>query len=774
MGRVRHGGSPRAHCATARARPPVRVASSRPRGVRPGSDGCGATGRSEIGAARRTRPGDAAWRRRLRRAPRPRRRARIARERRTLIPAPVLAPDAAPDAANPLLAPWSAPHGLPPFADLRPEHFEPALRAAMAAHRGELAAIGANPAPPDFENTVAAFDRSGRLLARIESVYSALAASASSAELQAVQRALAAPLAAHESAVCMDPALFARLDALHAARERLGLRSDQRRLLERLHLDFVRAGARLAPPAQQRYAALMQELAELTTRFAQNLLHDESAFRLVLETEADRAGLGANELAATRQAAAALGLEGHAVTLSRSAVNAFLAASERRDLREQVWRAWVARGEHEGEHDNRPLVRRILELRAEQAALHGHASYADYALADTMAGKRARVQDLFDRVWPAALAAAGREQAMLAQVLGRHDLEPWDWLQGAETVRRREYALDEAELRPYFELDRVAAAAFESATRLFGLRFEPRPGWRVYHPDVRAYEVFDAEGAVRGVFLQDNFARAGKRSGAWMSALRWHSANGGRRLPIVLNNNNFAAAAPGAPVLLSLDDARTLFHEFGHALHGLLSEAQYDRLSGTQVLRDFVELPSQLFEHWIAEPELLRRHARHWQTGAPMPEALIERVAAASRFNEGCETLRYLASAVVDMALHALPAAGLPADVSAFEGALLESMGLPRAVGQNHRAVHFQHLFSGSGYAAGYYVYLWADVLAADAWAAFAAAGDPFDAALAQRLARWIYASGNAVAPEAAYIAFRGRAAEPGALLRERGLVGEA
>jgi peptidyl-dipeptidase Dcp len=681
---------------------------------------------------------------------------------------------------NPLLAEWPAPHGLPPFDAIRPEHFEPALRAAMQMHRDELEAIAAQDAPPDFENTIAAFDRCARTLSRVESVFYNLAASQTSPQLQAVQRDLAAPLAAHYSAVFMHAALFARIDAVHAQRDAAGLTPEQRRLVERTHLDFVRAGAKLAPAAQARYAQVMEQLAEATTQFGQNVLHDEADYQLRLHGEADLAGLPGFVRDAARQAAGERGWpDGHVITLSRSLIVPFLTFSERRDLREQAWRAWVTRGEHDGAHDNRPVARRILELRSEQAALHGYACYADYALADTMAGTRAAVYRLLDDVWPRALAALRSERSELLQVMreqGSADaaVEAWDWRCWAEKVRQRRYALDDAQIKPYFPLPGVVQAAFDCAQRLFGLRFTPRDDLPVYHPDVKAYEVSDAAGRVIAVFLQDNLARASKRSGAWMSTLRVQSRNepgGGSAIPVVLNNNNFAKGAPGAPTLLSLEDARTLFHEFGHGLHGMLSDVTYERLSGTSVLKDFVELPSQLFEHWITEPAVLKRHARHWQTGEPIPDALIERMQAARRFNQGYETVRYCASTYADMRVHALPREQLPADLSAWEAAELRALGLPDGVGMNHRLVHFQHLFAGSGYAAGYYVYLWAEVLDADGYDAFSEAGDPFDARTAQALRRHIYASGNSVEPGAAYAAFRGRAPTVEPLLRKRGLL---
>ena len=494
-------------------------------------------------------------------------------------------------------------------------------------------------------------------------------------------------------------------------------------------------------------------------------------------------GLPAFLRAAAHQAAADRGVAGHFITLSRSLLVPFLTFSERADLREEAWRAWTGRGENAGEHDNREVARDILRLRREQAALMGRSCYADHALADTMAGSRSAVQQLLGEVWPRALKAVQAEQQALLDLRQAQSepgqnpgpIEPWDWRFLAEQVRRERFAIDDAEVKPYFALDRVAAAAFDCAGRLFGLQFKPRDDLPVYHPDVRAYEVSNAKGEAIGLFLQDNFARPNKRSGAWMSALRWQARNVApgqpAQLPVIVNNNNFAKGAAGEPTLLSLDDARTLFHEFGHGLHGLLSNVTYKRLSGTQVLRDFVELPSQIFEHWITEPEVLQRHARHWQTGAPMPLELMQRMQRARQFNQGYETVRYTASALVDMAVHSLEDAEPPADLCAFEADFLRQHGLPHGVGLNHRLIHFQHLFASAGYAAGYYVYLWAEVLDADGYDAFVEAGSPFDADVATRLRQHVYSAGNTVEPTAAYVAFRGRPARVEPLLRKRGLL---
>src|ERR1700761_2081654 len=662
-------------------------------------------------------------------------------------------------ATNPLLADWTTPFALPPFDLIQASHFAPAFEAAMQAQRAEVEAIATQADAPDFDNTVAAFDRSGRLLSRIEAAFHALAASHTSPDIQAVQRELAAPLAAHDSAVMMHAGLFARLDAVHAKRHELGLDPEQMRLVERLHVDFVRAGARLGPDRQPRYAQIMERLAQLTTRFAQNVLADEAGFQLELSDD-ELDGLPPFVRASARQAASDRGLgEGaHVVTLSRSLIVPFLTFSNRRELRERAWKAWVGRGENEGETDNHEVARDILRLRQEQAWLHGHASYAEYALANTMAGNVASVNTLLDDVYSRALTALQDER------------EAWRF--GAEKVRQQRYAFDDGEVKPYFSLDRMVQAAFDCAQRLFGIRMVRNDAIPVYHPDVVPYEVHDGDKLI-GIFLHDNFARQTKRSGAWMSALRWQCRNGGVDLPVIMNNNNFAKGAPGAPTLLSFDDARTLFHEFGHGLHGLLSNVTYQRLSGTNVLRDFVELPSQLFEHWLLEPEVIARHARHWQTSEPIPETLVRRLQESRRWGQAYETVRYAGSALVDMAVHSRVEKEPPADLPEFEAETLARLNLPPEVGVNHRLLHFQHLFSGAAYAAGYYVYLWAEVLDADAFDAFKEAGSAFDPVVAARLRQCIYGAGDSVAPQQASPDFRGRMPSIEPLLRKRGLLPE-
>jgi peptidyl-dipeptidase Dcp len=678
---------------------------------------------------------------------------------------------------NPLLQPWNAPCGLPPFAAIKPEHFVPAFDRALRSHLAEIEAIAAGAQPPSFENTLAAFDRSGRELDRIEKVFHNLAASETSPELQAVEREMSPRLAAHRSAIYLNAPLFARIDDLHRRQGELDLAAEPLRLLQRIHLDFERAGARLSAAAKTRRAAIVERLAVLSTRFGQNVLADEASWRLPLEGDRDLAGLPEDVRAAARAAAQQRGDKaGAIITLSRSLIVPFLTFSERRDLREQAFKAWIRRGENDGEHDNRPIAREILALRTELAQLHGYRNYADYALVDRMAGTPAAVERLLVQVWEPAKARAATEcDALRATALAHgetHAIEPWDWRFYAEKVRKAHYGFDGAALKPYFSLDRMLGAAFDTANRLFGIRFTERPDLPAYHPDVRVFEVRDRDERAVGLFLSDNFARPTKRGGAWMSAYRNQSRIDGETLPIVVNNNNFAKGAPGEPTLLSADDARTLFHEFGHGLHGLLSQVTYDRLSGTQVLRDFVELPSQIFEHWAFEPDVLKRHALHHATGERIPDELIRKLGEAQRWNQGFETVEYAACALVDMALHARSDPG-GVDISEFERAEMARIGMPREIVLRHRLPHFGHLFQGGAYAAGYYVYMWAEVLDCDGYDAFVEAGDPFDAAIAERLRRYVYSSGGVLEPAAAYRAFRGRDPVVGPMLASRGLVDE-
>ncbi|UTH72728.1 M3 family metallopeptidase [Chromobacterium sp. IIBBL 290-4] len=672
--------------------------------------------------------------------------------------------------ANPLLQAWNTPHQLPPFDQVQAEHFEPAFDVLFAEHLAEIDQLAALNEPASFENTAAAFDRSGLRLERAQLLLDNLTASQSSPALQEVERNMAPKLAGHHSRIHMHEGFFARLDQVHARRAELGLSEEQDRLLDLIHRNFVRAGAKLQGADRQRYADVVGKLAELTTAFSQNVLADEAEYTLVLE-EQDLAGLPAFLIDAAQAAAQARGLAGWVITLSRSAVVPFLTFSPRRDLREQAWRAWTGRGEHP-ERDNRPLAKQILALRVEQARLLGFANFADYAIANRMAGTPAAVHALLEQVWEPAKGRFEAEKVLLreeAAKLGEPtDIQPWDWFHLAEKVRIARYALDDAEIKPYFSLDNMIAAMFDVAGRLFGLSFSERHDLKLYHPDARAWDVSRA-GQIIGLFLGDNFARPHKRGGAWMHSYRYQSRNGGETQPIVVNNNNFAKASHGQ-TLLSADDVRTLFHEFGHGLHGLLSNVEYRLLAGPNCPWDYVELPSQLMENWALAPEILEKHARHAETGEPIPAELVAKIKAARHFNQGFDTVRYTASTLIDLALHQRADAD-GVDISAFEAAERERLGIPPEAGMNHRPPHFGHIFSDDAYAAGYYVYMWAEVLEAEAFAAFEEAGDPFNPELADKLYRHIYSAGDAREQRAAFRAFRGHDPRAEEMLKNRGLI---
>lgn len=665
---------------------------------------------------------------------------------------------------------------MPPFDKIRPEHYAPAFEAAMAEHRAEVDAIAANPEPPTFQNTVAALDRAGQAFGRVAGVFYNLTASETSDALQAAERELMPRIAAHMSWLSLHEGVFRRVDALYGKRAELGLGAEELRLLERVRLDYVMEGALLEGAARARYAAIAEELAGLFTTFSQSVLGDEAAFRLELATEADRAGLPDFVLDAAKSVASEKGLDGYVINLSPSLVDPFLTYSTRRDLREKVWRAFKARGESCPERDTRPVAERIIRLRAELARLMGYETFADYALVDRMAKKPSAVDELLMRVWEPAKARALEEQKDLEAIAAREGfsgpLAGWDWHFYAEKLRQERYSLDEAELKPYFQLDRMTDAMFDAAGRLYGVGFKEVRGVPLYHPDARLYEVLDPAGGLVGVFIADSFARPTKRGGAWMSDFRSQSRNrpGGLLYPLVINNNNFAKASAGKPTLLSLDDLRTLFHEFGHGLHGLLSNVTYNRLSGTNVLRDFVELPSQINEHWALTPEMLKKHAVHAVTGKPIGDDLIALIKKSEHFNQGFLTVAYTSCALVDMSIHGLKDPE-KLDLAAFEAAECARLGVPEAVGMRHRLPQFRHLFSDNGYAAGYYVYMWAEVLDADGFEAFEASGDAFNPELAAKFKRYVLSAGNTLDPAEAYRAFRGRDPDVKALLRGRGLV---
>ena len=676
---------------------------------------------------------------------------------------------------NPLLQKWTAPFEAPPFAEIKPEHFRPAFNAALKEHDAEIAAIADNPEPPTFANTVDAMEMGGEKLRRVSAVFFGLSGANTNEALEKIERDVAPILAKHRSAIFLNEKLFRRVDALKKTETALNLTKEQTRVLERLHLAFVRQGAALPPEKKQRLAEITERSATLGTAFGQNVLADERAYALSLEDETDLAGLPESLRAAASAAAEERGMKGkHAITLARSSVEPFLQFSSRRDLREAAFKAWIARGENGGATDNSAIIAEMVKLRIERARLLGYENFAAFRLDDTMAKTPEAALGLLHSVWQPAREKALDDAEALQEIIqkegGNFALAPWDWRYYAEKRRKAEFDFDDGAIKPYLQLDKLVAAAFDTAHRIFGLSFMSRNDIPVYHPDVRAWEVTDAEGRHVGLFLGDYFARTSKRSGAWMSSFRTQEKLAGDIRPVVYNVMNFSKPSPGTPALLSFEDARTLFHEFGHGLHGLLSNVTYRSIAGTSVSTDFVEFPSQLYEHWLEEPDVLRRFAVHYETGAPMPEAMLQKLKAARNFNQGFATVEYVSSALVDLDFHRLTDIG-DLDVAAFERESLAKIGMPEAIVMRHRPQHFAHVFSGDGYAAGYYSYLWSEVLDADGFAAFKEAGDIFDPATAKRLKDFVYSAGYLREPAEAYRAFRGRMPEPEALLRKRGFV---
>lgn len=668
---------------------------------------------------------------------------------------------------NVLLEKWDTPFGLPPFAAIRDEDFAPAFDEALARARTAIAAIAEGPGE-GFAEVIEALELAEADLDRVAGVFYNLAGADSNEAREALQRDLAPKMSAFSSEITNNKALWAKIDALWQGREGLGLTAEQLRVLELYRRMFLRSGAALEGAAAERLTAVKARLAVLGTRFSQNLLADERSWFMELAEE-DLDGLPGFVVEAARAAGAERGL-GPVVTLNRSLIVPFLQFSPRRALRQRAYEAWVARGVNGGETDNRGIAAEILALRAERAALLGYADFASFKLEPEMAKTPAAVRDLLMRVWQPARAKALEDAAVLEAML-RADglpgpLEPWDWRYYSEKRRKAEHDLDEAALKPYLSLEAMLGAMFDCAHRLFGLEFRPVEG-PFYHPDVRGWEV-TRSGEHLAVFLGDYFARGSKRSGAWCSAMRSQRKLGGEQRPIVVNVCNFAK---GYPCLLSYDDARTLFHEFGHALHQMLSDVTYGFISGTSVARDFVELPSQLYEHWLEVPSVLEAHARHYRTGEPMPGDMLKRLLDAGTYDQGFATVEFVASAMVDLEFHSGPP---PADPMQKQAEVLEAMGMPRAIRMRHATPHFAHVFSGDGYSAGYYSYMWSEVMDADAFAAFEETGDPFDPATAEKLERFILSAGGSEEAEALYLKFRGRMPGVEALLKGRGLLDAA
>ena len=666
---------------------------------------------------------------------------------------------------NPLLADWSTPFQIAPFNAISDDDFAPALDEALAAHDAEISAIAQNVSPASFENVIGALESAGGALDKVLSVFFTVAGADSNSAREELQRDFSPKLAAHFSRITANKALFQRVQDVWVNRDLLNLTDEQTRVLMLTHRGFVRAGAALTGVEDTRMAEIKSRLAELGTSFTQNLLADERSWFMELG-ETDLEGLPQFVMDTARAAGEEKGAGGPVVTLSRSLIVPFLQFSARRDLRQKAFEAWAARGANGGATDNRAICAEILALREERASLLGYASFADYKLETEMAKTPAAVRQLLMDVWEPAKAQAEADAAVLTKMMRAEgvngDLAPWDWRYYAAKRRVAEHDLDEAEVKPYFQFERMIEATFACATRLFGLEFK-RLDVPLYHPDCRAWEV-TREGRHLAVFIGDYFARGSKRSGAWCSAMRAQAKYPQLQTPIVINVCNFAK---GTPALLSYDDARTLFHEFGHALHQMLSNVTYESISGTSVARDFVELPSQLYEHWLDVPEVLAEFATHYETGEPMPKALLDKVVGAATFDMGFQTVEYVASAMVDLAFHEGAA---PADPMAKQAQTLAEMDMPAAIVMRHATPQFAHVFSGDGYSAGYYSYMWSEVMDADAFEAFEEKGDAFDAQLAASLEHNILSSGGSRDAAELYEAFRGRMPGVEALLKGRGL----
>lgn len=667
---------------------------------------------------------------------------------------------------NPILSAWTNAFEIAPFDTISDTDFAPALDAAMQAHNAEIGAIASNPEAPTFANTVEALEAAGEMMDKVLSVFFTVAGADSNPLREELQREFSPKLAAHFSGISSNKALFQRVANLWARKDELGLTDEQARVLMLSHRGFVRAGAALAGDEDTRMQQIKARLASLGTSFTQNLLADEREWFMEL-SEDDLQGLPDFVVNSARAAGEEKGTKGPVVTLSRSLIVPFLQFSPRRDLRQKAYRAWTARGANGGQTDNREIAAEILQLRQERAKLLGYDSFADFKLETEMARTPTRVRDLLMQVWEPAKTRANADAEILTQMMQNDGvngpLEAWDWRYYAEKRRKAEHDLDEAALKPYLQLDRMIEASFACANRLFGLEFK-QLDVPLYHPDCRAWDV-TRNGQHIAVFIGDYFARGSKRSGAWCSAMRGQAKFPKVQAPVVINVCNFAK---GDPALLSYDDARTLFHEFGHALHQMLSNVTYESISGTSVARDFVELPSQLYEHWLEVPEVLAEFATHAETGAPMPQEMLEKVLKAANFDQGFQTVEYVASALVDLAFHE---GAVPDDPMARQAEVLADLGMPAAIGMRHATPHFAHVFAGDGYSAGYYSYMWSEVMDADAFAAFEEAGGAFDSERAKALEENILSTGGSREAEDLYLAFRGRLPGVEALLKGRGLI---
>jgi peptidyl-dipeptidase Dcp len=682
---------------------------------------------------------------------------------------PTLAPQGDPS-SNPLLGDWTTPDGVPPYDRIRAEHYEPAFDAALAAARADYRRIADNSAPPTFANMIEAMEGAGRPLGRISSAFFNVASADATDAIQAIEESVMPKLTRLSNDTLLDQKLYNRIDQLWQARATLALTPEQSRLLQQTRENFLRAGAALKPDARARVAAINEELSRLGVEFGQKLLADQKSSDVVL-TASEVAGLPEDQRSAAAIAAKAAGREGSFLfPATRSAAEPFLTAAPNRAAREKIWRAFVMRGDNGNANDTNAIIARLVALRTERAKLLGAQSHAAFALENQMAKTPAAATELLMKVYRPALERAGEELHDIAAHAARDGIgkvEPWDWRYYAEQVRKERFALDEAALKQYMPLDGWVAALFDTTNKLYGITAHERPDVPVYADGVRVWELREADGRKIGLFYADWFARPTKRPGAWMNSLRDENSLFGEAA-VVVNNQNIVPPAPGQPALISVDEAETLFHEFGHALHGLLSKVRYPSLSGTAVPRDFVEFPSQVYEHWVMEPEVLRKYARN-AAGEPMPEAMMQALISARTFNQGYLTVQQLSSAILDMRLHSMTSLPTNFDARRWEAEQLKDLGVPEAVGMRHRLAHFSHIFDG-GYSAGYYAYTWAEVMDADGFEAFKEAGNIFDPSLAARLRHEVLERGNTRDPAESYQAFRGRMPTADALLRNRGL----
>ena len=680
---------------------------------------------------------------------------------------------------NPLLAKWEGPFGgVPPFDRVQVALFKPALEAGMTEQLAEIDRIANDPAAPDFENTIVALERAGKTLARVSTLYGIWAATMATPEFQAVQREMAPRLAAFQDKITQNEALFKRIDAVYNSPAKSRLNPEQQRLAWLYYTNFVRAGARLKPEAKTRLSQINQQLAGLFTKFSQNVLAEETDQFMVLKSEEELAGLPQSERDAAAAAAETKKQPGAWVIMNtRSSIDPFLTYSDRRDLREKAWRMFVNRGDNGGAHDNNAIITEILQLRAERAKLLGYKTHAHWRLENSMAKTPERAMELMEAVWKPAVARVHEEvadmQALADKEGAKIKIEPWDYRYYMEKVRKAKFDLDQNQIKPYLQLEKLREGIFWVAGELFNFNFAPVTNVPVAHPDVRVWEVTDKTSKRHiGLWYFDPYARAGKRSGAWMNAYRSQERIDGEITTIVSNNSNFVKGKPGEPLLISWDDAVTMFHEFGHALHGLNSNVTYRSVSGTAVPRDYVEFPSQLLEHWLSTPQVLQRFALHYQTGKPIPQDLVDKITRSATFNQGFATVEYLSAALVDMKLHL--AGDQKIDADAFEREALAQLGMPKEIVMRHRTPQFLHVFGSDGYSAGYYSYLWSDVITADAFGAFTEGKGPYDRAVAERLRKFVFSVGNTVDPAEGYRSFRGRDPKIDALMKKRGFISKS